>query len=142
MIALCGCDFSRNLPRLGESSIWKSRHVFRHCDLSSVDGMLSALALLYIEVFKRSVNFGNLLKVPENQTGFEYYDAVSKQIHATEKVSPKIRNSVWTAEVAECHCRNVSWTLRYWEDRSAAPFPMVEEFGFGYGKNKLPIYLK
>lgn len=141
MTALCGCDFTRNLPRLGESSLWKSRHNIKDCDLSRVDGILLALALFYLETFQKSVNFGNLLKANAEKTGKERYDEVWQKIQSTQKINPKIRDSIWSVTVAECHCRNVLWTLRYWEDRDGAPFPMVPEFGFGFGKKQTPQFL-
>ena len=147
LVAMCGCDFSRNLPRIGEAKLWQMRNVVRHCDLSQPDGILDALARLYAEVFKRNVAFapaaGTLaLEAPADAGPRARYADVHARIQRTAKISPKIREALWAPETAECHARNVRWTLAYWTERSNAPFPIADEHGYAYGKNRVPQFAK
>jgi hypothetical protein len=45
MVALCGCDFARNLPRLGPRSLWKMRHRLQNSDMSQPTQALCAIAI-------------------------------------------------------------------------------------------------
>lgn len=137
LVAMAGCDFSRNLPRVGEAKLWLMRDNLRNCDLSSVDGLLSALTVIYRQVFQRSVRFDKLLNTTP---ALEEYQATISRIQKTEKISPKIRQAMWLAPVAECHCKNVIWTLLYWTERSNAPAPICPEYGYALGKNRAPKF--
>jgi hypothetical protein len=51
LVALCGCDFARNLPRLGPSSLWKIRQRLQTIDPAQLTHSLCALSLAYHDMF-------------------------------------------------------------------------------------------
>ena len=51
LVALCGCDFARNLPRLGPRTLWKLRHMLSHIDLLQISQIMSALSIAYSDLY-------------------------------------------------------------------------------------------
>jgi hypothetical protein len=137
MVALCGCDFARNLPRLGPRTLWKLRHRLQHTDLLQTPQIVSALSIAYTELFvmKNAMPAG----IRNNMQWFQdtsddqvcvIYNQVAARIQANSKVSPRIKLQLWGADIAIAHARNTVWTLHYWSFLDNCPDPHASDFGY------------
>jgi hypothetical protein len=99
MVALCGCDFARNLPRVGPRTLWKMRHRLQHIDLLQPPQIVSALAIGYTELFvmKNGLPAG----MRNNTEWFQdagddqvclIYSNVAARIQANNKVCQRIKS--------------------------------------------------
>jgi hypothetical protein len=137
MVALCGCDFARNLPRVGPRTLWKMRHRLQHIDLLQPPQIVSALAIGYTELFvmKNGLPAG----MRNNTEWFQdagddqvclIYSNVAARIQANNKVCQRIKSQLWDADIAIAHARNTVWTLHYWSFLDNCPDPHAENFGY------------
>ncbi len=140
MIALCGCDFVRNLPRLGPRTLWKLRHILLHIDLREVSQIMSALSIAYSDLYimKNKMPAGIINSVEwftnaSEEQMFAMFDQVSAKIQRTSSISPRIKQQLWQADTAMAHARNTVWTMHYWTLCDNCPDPHATEVGdFGY----------
>ena len=137
MVALCGCDFARNLPRLGPRTLWKLRHRMQHTDLLQVQQAVGALSIAYTDLFvtKNGMPEGmsnSLLwfqSTSEEQVRAIYND-VEARIQRNDRVSPRIKLQLWGADSAMAHARNAVWTMHYWSFLEHCPDPHAADFGY------------
>jgi hypothetical protein len=144
MVALCGCDFARNLPRLGPRSLWKMRHRMQHSDLSQPTQALCAVACAYHDMFvarntvpPRVTNSCSWFQQASDELALSVYEELAGRIARDQKVSETIRRQLWSASTSHAHSRNASWTLLYWSLLEHAPDPLTADFGYkrdGKGK--------
>ena len=137
MVALCGCDFARNLPRLGPRTLWKLRHRLQHTDLLQAPQIVSALSIAYTELFvmKNAMPAGtqnNMLwfQNTSDEQVCVIYNQVAARIQENMKVSPRIKLQLWGADIAIAHARNTVWTLHYWSFLDNCPDPHASDFGY------------
>jgi hypothetical protein len=137
MVALCGCDFARNLPRLGPRTLWKMRHRMQHVDLLQAPQALGAMSMAYNDLFimKNAVPAG----MSNSRLWFEstsedqvraIYDDVAARIQNDARVSQRIKEQLWGGESALAHARNAVWTMHYWSFLEHCPNPHAADFGY------------
>ena len=137
LVALCGCDFSRNLPRLGPRTLWKLRHRIQHIDLLQAPQALAALCIAYTDLFimKNTVPEGMCNRqqwfqdTPQDSV-LAIYSAVAAKIQSSSKVPQSIKEQIWTRDVAMAHARNTVWTMHYWSFLEHCPDPHTADFGY------------
>ena len=136
LVALCGCDFVRNLPRLGPRTLWKLRHILLHIDLREVSQIMSALSIAYSDLYimKNTMpagisNSAEWFKNTSEQEMFAIFDQVAARIQRSSNISPRIKQQLWQADTAMAHARNTVWTMHYWMHLDNCPDPNPE---FGY----------
>ena len=137
MVALCGCDFARNLPRLGPRSLWKIRHRLQNSDLSQPTQALSALCLAYHDMFigkntipQRVANNPAWFQQASESTALSIYEDIAQKIAHSQRVSQRIKEQIWPAHTSRAHTLNASWTMLYWSLLERAPDPHTEDFGY------------
>ena len=137
MVALCGCDFARNLPRLGPRTLWKMRNRIQHSDLLQVHQAVGALSIAYTELFvtKNGMPDGMSNSMLWFQSTSEeqvraIYNDVSTRIQRNDKVSPRIKLQLWGVDSAMAHARNAVWTMHYWSFLEHCPDPHAADFGY------------
>ena len=62
------------------------------------------------------------------------YALILGRIKANSKISPKVKEALWTPERAAAHTLNVAWTMLYWTQLQTCPDPHSQDFG--YAKDK------
>ena len=137
MVALSGCDFALNLPRLGPKTIWKLRHQLANLNLSQPAQLLCAMSILYWDTFvmKNAMPAGVLNtasyfeKLRESDVK-EHYGAIMRRIKSSKTVSPRIAAGLWDADRAHAHTLNIEWTLAYWNLLHAFPDPHSKDYGY------------
>ena len=104
MVALCGCDFARNLPRLGPRSLWKIRHRLQNVDLGNPTHALCGINVAYHDMFVcRNVmptHMSNSIEWFENvseETALTLYDAMTRKIEQDQRISQRIKQQLWPA---------------------------------------------
>jgi len=137
MVALCGCDFARNLPRLGPRSLWKIRHRLHNCDLTDPTQALCAISFAYHDMF---INKNTVPACATNSTAWfrqatdalaiEMYDELAKRVEQLPRVSAKIKLQLWSSATSRAHVRNASWTMMYWRLLQNAPDPHAADYGY------------
>ena len=137
LVALCGCDFSRNLPRLGPRTLWALRHRFQNTDLLDVRQAVCALSMGYLHVFVKKnalpVGMTNALQwfgSTSEEQALAMYDGVASRIHSDQRISPRIKAQLWTGASATAHVRNALWTMHYWSLLEHCPDPHGADFGY------------
>jgi hypothetical protein len=137
MVALCGCDFARNLPRLGPRTLWKLRHRIQHTDLLQVQQAVGALSIAYTDLFvtKNGMPQGmsnSLLwfKSTSEAQVREIYNDVATRIQHNDRVSARIKLQLWGVDSAMAHARNAMWTMHYWSFLEHCPDPHAADFGY------------
>ena len=144
LVALCGCDFVRNLPRLGPRTLWKLRHILLHIDLREVSQIMSALSIAYSDLYimKNTMpagisNSAEWFKNTSEQEMFAIFDQVAARIQRSSNISPRIKQQLWQADTAMAHARNTVWTMHYWMLLDNCPDPHATELGdFGYVRDE------
>jgi hypothetical protein len=137
LVALCGCDFARNLPRLGPRTLWVLRHRIQNTNLLDVHQAVCALSIGYLHVFVKK----NTLPVGMSNTADWYtstsleqavgiYDNVFTRIHNDQRISPRIKIQLWTGKGVTAHVRNALWTMHYWMLLEHCPDPHSDDFGY------------
>jgi len=137
MVALCGCDFARNLPRLGPRTLWKLRHRLQHTDLLQAPQVVSALSIAYTDLFvtKNAVPVGMRNNTESFQSMSDeqvciIYNEVAARIQGNNKLSQRIKLQLWGADTALAHARNTVWTMHYWSFLDNCPDPHAADFGY------------
>jgi hypothetical protein len=137
MVALCGCDFARNLPRLGPRTLWKLRHRLQHTDLLQAPQVVSALSIAYSDLFvtKNAVPAGMRNNIEWFQSMSDeqvcvIYNDVAARIQGNNKLSERIKMQLWGADIAMAHARNTVWTMHYWSFLDHCPDPHAADFGY------------
>lgn len=137
MVALCGCDFARNLPRLGPRSLWKMRHRLQNSDLSQPTQALCAIACAYHDMFvthnqvpPRVVNSVGWFGQASDELALAVYEELARKVARDQKVSETIRKQLWPTATSRAHTRNAGWTLLYWSLLENAPDPLTADFGY------------
>ena len=137
LVALCGCDFARNLPRLGPRTLWKHRHRIQHIDLVKPAQVLCALSIAYADLFllKNTLPLGVRNNIEWFQTTREeqmslIYNQVAARIQGNDKISPRIKQQLWGVDTAMAHARNAVWTMHYWSFLHHCPDPHAADFGY------------
>lgn len=137
LVALCGCDFSRNLPRLGPRTLWKLRHRMQNIDLLQTSQAVAALCIAYTDLFimKNTVPEGMCNKqlwfesMPEERI-LSIYSSVAARIQSSARVSQTIKQQLWGPAIALAHARNSVWTMHYWSFLEHCPDPHTADFGY------------
>lgn len=137
LVALCGCDFTRNLPRLGPRTLWKLRHRLQNTDLTNPGQIVCALSIAYNDLLvKKNVMpvgvtnaLSSLQSMSTESAGAAYAD-VMRQIAKDQKVSPRIKEQLWPGGRAFAHALNSVWTMHYWTSLHEAPDPLTQDFGY------------
>jgi hypothetical protein len=137
LVALCGCDFARNLPRLGPRTLWKLRHRMQHTDLLQAPQVVSALSMAYTDLFvmKNALPAGmrnseDWFQSMSDEQVCAIYNEVTARIHGNSKVSERIKIQLWGADTAIAHARNAVWTMHYWSSLDNCPDPHAADFGY------------
>ena len=137
LVALCGCDFARNLPRLGPRTLWKHRHRIQHIDLVQPSQLLCALSIAYTDLFlsKNTLPLGVRNNIEWFQATTEeqmslIYKQVAARIQGNDKISPRIKEQLWAEDTAMAHARNAVWTMHYWSFLHDCPDPHAADFGY------------
>lgn len=137
MVALCGCDFARNLPRLGARTLWKMRHRMQNADLSHPAQALCAVACAYHDMFvarnavpPRVTNSVEWFGQASDELALSVYEELFSRVTRDQKVAETIRKQLWTAAASHVHSRNTRWTLQYWSLLERAPDPLSANFGY------------
>jgi hypothetical protein len=137
MVALCGCDFARNLPRLGPRSLWKMRQRLQNADLSNPTQALCAVSLAYHDMFvsrntvpARATNSIAWFSQATETLAMQVYEDLLQRVAHDLRVSERIRAQMWTAATTRAHARNASWTMRYWSMLECAPDPLSADYGY------------
>lgn len=137
LVALCGCDFVRNLPRLGPRSLWKLRHRMQNADLTKPTQALLAIACAYHDVFvtrnqvpPRVTNSVGWFQQASDELALAVYTDLACKVARDKKISPAIQKQLWPAATCRAHTRNAEWTLLYWSLLEHAPDPMSADFGY------------
>jgi len=137
MVALCGCDFARNLPRLGPRSLWKMRHRMHNADLSQPTQALLAIACAYHDMFvsrnqvpPRVTNSVAWFTQASDELALTVYQDLASKVVRDQKVSPTIQKQLWPAATSRAHTRNAAWTLLYWSLLEHAPDPLSADYGY------------
>jgi hypothetical protein len=128
MVALCGCDFARNLPRLGARSLWKMRHRMQNADLSHPAQALCAVACAYHDMFvarnavpPRVTNSVEWFRQASDELALSVYEELLSRVTRDQKVSETIRKQLWTAAASH---------VQYWSLLERAPDPLSANFGY------------
>ena len=137
LVALCGCDFARNLPRLGPRTLWMLRHRIQNTDLRDVHQAMCALSMGYLHVFVMKnalpVGMSNTVQwftgVSQDQA-VAMYDSVATRILHDQRISPRIKSQLWNSASAIAHVRNALWTMHYWSLLEHCPDPHSADFGY------------
>lgn len=137
LIALCGCDFALNLPRLGPKSVWKLRHKLKNLDLTNGPQLLSAMTILYHETFvaknclpaqiKDTSSFWQSLDMSTART---HYASTLQTIQKNTKIAERVRNQLWNTDRIVAHAGNSIWTMLYWNELQHCPHPHEAEYGY------------
>lgn len=137
MVALCGCDFARNLPRLGPRSLWKLRKRLQNLDLTEPTQALFALSLAYHDTFVNHNTVPSLVtnsvewfRNASQEQALSVYEELASRIGRNESISARIRAQMWPVETSSAHTLNVGWTMLYWSRLENAPDPHTASFGY------------
>jgi hypothetical protein len=123
LLSLCGCNFVRNLPRLGPRFLWKIRQRLQNIDLAQPTHSLCALSLPYHDMF---VNRNTVPACVTNsvewfqQTSEDHvlsvYEDLVHRIAQNQRVSEKIKHQLWPSSTSSTHAYNTAWTM-LWSTR-------------------------
>jgi hypothetical protein len=137
LVALCGCDFTRNLPRLGPRTLWKVRHRLQNADLTNPGQIVCALSMAYSDLLVQKnvmpagvTDSRSFLGAISDASAAAAYEEVMDRIQRDQKVSPKIKEQLWPGARAAAHALNTVWTLHYWTLLHDAPDPHARSFGY------------
>jgi hypothetical protein len=137
MVALSGCDFALNLPRLGPKTIWKLRHRLANLNLSQPAQLLCAMSILYWDTFVMRntmpagvVNTTSYFEKLEEGDVKQHYAAIMHRIKSSKSLSPRIATALWDTDRAHAHALNIEWTLAYWNLLQGFPDPHSKNYGY------------
>jgi len=142
MVLLCGCDYSKKLPRVGVKSLWDNFDVVIPAMLQctsysnntfSVDTELSInvlIASLYARVYTKHVK-----RWAAHPTGG--MQAVLAMLHSST-LSEKTKNELPTHVSLNTTLRNIEWVINYWSIENGDPAcPIDGTHGFALIENKI-----
>lgn len=132
MVACTGCDFSMNLPQIGPQRMWSARHTM---NLKSIQGPADILVMIckaYVNAFKNKARVTSVFQTPEHQQ----YTLLLERLQASQQISARTRDAMWSVIRAEAHAMNTFWTVLYWTKLQNAPDPLDGNFGFTEHKGK------
>ena len=126
MVAMCGCDFVMNLPRVGPRTMWKYRFKLQFLQLYEPQHVLCAINIIYFDMFVRKTGGPSLTPIGAQlmtdidvETCLESYSQTHNRILNNNNVSTVIRTAVWPKQRVLAHGKNVFWT----QGRGAAVCP-------------------
>lgn len=136
LVATTGCDFCMNLPWIGPKTLWAIRNKFSTLDLKQPQDLLLAISHVYHNKYREKIG----LRAPEKcmaETLTEMVDMAEKQygclsdkIKQSSKITPRIKDSVWSRERMIAHIGNTLWTIQYWTNIYFYKDPCDPEFGY------------
>ena len=138
MVLLCGCDYSKKLPRIGVKSLWDNMDVvvpaMLQCtsytdNVFAVDTEVSInglIASLYARIYTKHV-----------ASASTNLDAVLARLHAST-LSDKTKNDLPTHDSLNTTLRNIEWVINYWSIENSDPIcPIDGTHGFLLVNNKI-----
>lgn len=131
LAAMTGCDYTQGLPTLGPTRIWKMKHLIIPALAASEEKQLikASINLYCTQYEKQLLKCPEKLMVQHSSSSSPVYDPM-----LTLKSSPIMADStkkqIPTLEYIACHCRNILWTLKYWEAGDTYPNPILPEHGY------------
>jgi len=140
MVLLCGCDYSKKLPRIGVRSVWENMNTLvpamMQCssyenDIFSVDVDLTINTMivgLYVRVYSKHI--------PEKKTT----STMSSVLHQLKnsKLSDKTKQDLPTHATLNTMIRNIEWVINYWAIENGDPVCCVDgSNGYSLENNKL-----
>ena len=123
MVAMTGCDFTLNLPRLGPAKIWSLRLFFRDFTAETTALSLAVIIMqMYVSLFRNKISGRN--------RSISFKDATS-EIDVLEKAYDYVKECIaslpspvsWSKERIVAHAKNTGWTLCYWTHLHNFPCP-------------------
>lgn len=144
LVAMTGCDFTLNLPRLGPTKIWSNRSNMSPCKLT-VSSLLCVLLHMYIEVYAKGLSSPQSLHkrlraltaledVDQATEMMAVYTSLQKQIELSSCIAASMKDKLWRYERCFAHCKNTLWTTEYWRMLELFPSPVgTNESGTCYG---------
>ena len=136
MIAMCGCDFVMNLPRVGARTMWKYRQKLQSLNLSTTSDILSAMSIIYYDMYvakhvtpvflQHSAN-SRMLDISLCREG---YTTMFKRLQNNAKVAANIKTAVWSVDRACAHAKNTQWALQYWTKLQHADDAHATDYGY------------
>ena len=123
MILLCGCDYSRKLPRVGVRSVWDNMHIIvpsllQCTDYNTKDASFSVdvdrcintvMTGIYSTVYTKHIKCSDSSMV-----------SMLNEIH-NSKLSEKIKGEMPTYFSLDSTIRNIEWVINYWNLENKDP---------------------
>ena len=141
MVLLCGCDYSKKLPRIGVKSLWDNMDVvvpaMMQCtsyvdNVFAVDTEVSInglIASLYARIYTKHVASACTSNINMH--------AVLARLHAST-LSDKTKNDLPTHDSLNTTLRNIEWVINYWSIENGDPIcPIDGTHGFLLVNNKI-----
>lgn len=147
LIAMCGCDFALNLPRLGPKTMWKFRNQLKYLDLTDRSQVVCAIDILYHNVFVCKNSFP--VNVKNNSEFYKslnphdvknYYENTFTTILHSQRIAERVRTCLWTTDRTYAHAGNSIWTLLYWLDLQHSPHPHSADYGFSFDAKNRTVF--
>jgi len=141
VVLLCGCDYSKKLPRIGVRGVWERLHILVPALLTStsynqqevfvvdVDQTINTMVSgLYASAFSKHVDAQNAGDM----------DAVLLQLQHS-KLAAKTKQDMPTHESLRTMILNIEWVINYWAIENGDPVCNIDgSNGFSMNnKNKL-----
>ena len=142
MVLLCGCDYSKKLPRVGAKSLWDNFDVVIPAILActsytndvfsvdadqSIDGLIASL---YTRIYTKHVQGGEYNPTNTMQV-------VLQRLHSST-LSEKTKLELPTHVSLNTTLRNIEWVINYWSIENGDPAcPIDGTHGFGLVNNKI-----
>ena len=138
LVAVTGCDFCQNLPAMGPTKLWNSRHLFDRSDITEPVGLMAVLLHAYNTLFHKNIRTltAEIRDVPDMGAACELYGRLSTSVRRSLTVAVRTKDSVWETPRALAHICNAVWTVQYWTLLHMYPDPLSGNFGFVLKKNK------
>lgn len=139
MIAMCGCDFVMNLPRIGARTIWKYRQKLQSFDLSTTSDIVRAISFIYYDMYVAKNVTPVFLQHSAQNTQLEAKTVISsrdgyitmlKRLQNNTKVAANIKTAVWGVDRACAHAKNTQWALQYWTKLQHADDAHATDYGY------------
>lgn len=132
MVASTGCDFAMNLPNIGPKKLWDARKSFCHVNVTTPEGLLTALARVYHHMYGKKLGSINGIERDNHDlsSSMLMYNNISNDIKKSTKISERIQDRTWNAPRMVAHVQNTHWTLQYWSELQNFPDPMDGQYGF------------
>jgi len=122
VVLLCGCDYSKKLPRIGVKGVWERLHILVPALLTStsytenvfavdVDQTINTMVSgLYASAFSKHVDAKNAGSM----------NAVLMQLQGS-KLAAKTREDMPTPESLRTMILNIEWVINYWAIENGDP---------------------